>query len=286
VWGAPLSGQRRWMLRSAELTKPDTDVSLLFNGPDTSLASLLKQLEAEMARPLESELQRHIYIELPAALLHQDFELDEWLHSHPDWHSSFAGLVSEEAHYLNGHYRGLYEEFSRSSQSAVILARSQDARNELPLWVERALLDFGKRVEVFEDDLWPRALVRGSVEAPQHLGLKSLTEFKDEYDDVEMPIGPMDRPKIELLFRQMIQGDFGTLWGAEVIRAVGPDSEGRTEVQGLSLAPHAIYEWRTKVRARCVGLGAQVSLFNVVGVALEKNNLTKSLRALQLLADS
>ncbi len=286
MWGAPLSGQRRWMLRSAELTKPDSDVSLLFNDPDATLASLLKNLEAEMARPLDAELHRHIYVELPVALLHQDFELDEWLHAHSDWHSSFAGLVSEEAHYLNTYYRELYEEFARSSQSAVILARSQEGRDELPLWVERGLIDFGKLVEVFEDDLWPRALVRASVEGLQHRGLKSLTEFQEEYDEFEMPIGPLDLPKIELLFRQMIQGDFGTIWGAEVIRAVGPDTDGRTEVLGLSLAPHAIYEWRTKPRARCLGLGAQISLFNVVGVGLEKNNLIKSLRALQLIADS
>lgn len=290
MWGAPLSGQRRWMLRSAELSKPEVDVSLLFSEPETELQSLLAALEAEMKRPVaegySGSSPRHIYAELPPSLLHQDFELDEWLHKHLDWHVSFAGIVSEEAHVLNVYYRELYEEFSRSARSAVILARSQDQRDELPIWVERKLLDFGKRVEVFEDDLWPRALLRASVEGLQHRGLKALTEFQEEYEELEMPISRQDPAKMELLFRQMLQGDFGTLWGAELIRFAGSADGVQNEIVGLTLAPHALYEWRAKTRARCLGLSQQISLLNVVGVGLEKNNLIQSLRALQLLVDS
>ncbi|MEO5668415.1 MAG: hypothetical protein ABIR96_10175 [Bdellovibrionota bacterium] len=285
VWGAPLSGQRRWMLRSAELTKPDTDLSLLFAEPDTELESLLADLETEMKRP-KTASHRHIYIEFPAALLQEDFELDAWLGQRLDWHASFAGIVSEEAHLLNSYYRELYEEFSRSSQSAVILARSHEGREEMPIWIEDKLIDFGKRVEVFEDDLWPRASVHASVDGLQHRGVKTLTEYPEEYDAFEMPVALQDFAKVEVLFRQMLQGDFGTLWGAEALRIAGPEAGAEVEVVGISLTPHAIFEWRSKVKARCLGLSQQISLFNVVGAGLEKNNLTQSLRALQLLVDS
>lgn len=274
------------MLRSAELSKADTEVSLLFSEPDSTFEGLLGELAAEMDRPGAPGKHRHIYVELPPGLLYHDVELEEWLQLKPDWRSSFAGLISEEAHFLNLHYRGLYEEFSRASQSAVILARSQENREELPVWVENRLMDFGKHVEVYEDDLWPRSLVQGSVEGPQHRSLKTLTEFQQEYEELEMPISLQEIQKIELLFRQILQGDFGTIWGAEVMRIVGPTEGDALEVVGLSLTPHAIYQWRAKPRARCLGLSQQISLFSVVGVGLEKNNLIQGLRALQLLVDS
>ena len=274
------------MLRSAELSKPDAEISLVFSEPDVSLQALLKNVEAEMIRPVSEGKSRHIYVELPPALLHEDFELDEWLHTQPQWHTSFAGLVSEEAHLLNPYYREVYEEFARSSQSVVILARSKERREEMPAWVDKNLLDFGRTVSVYEDDLWPSAFLHASLEGVQHRSLATLTEFQEEYEELEMPLGLQDPKKLEVLFRQMLQGDFGTLWGAEVIRSIGPESENSVEVVGLTLLPHAIFEWRAKANARCLGLSQQISLFNVVGVGLEKNNLIQSLRALQLLVDS
>jgi hypothetical protein len=275
------------MLRSAELSKPETEVTLLFFEPETSLARLLGDLEAQIHELSDSPPQQaqHIYIELPSALLFEDVELEEWLQARPDWHSSFVGLISEEAHLLNPHYRELYEEFSRASQSAVVLGRSQDMREKTPAWIERRLFDFGKHVDVFEDDLWPRALF--SAVAEISVGTQGLlSELPEEYEELQVPIVFQDTQKMEMLLRPMLQGDFGHLWGAEVIRPLGPSQPTGREVMGLSLSPRAVYEWRAKIRARCLGLSDQISVLSVAGVGLEKNNLIQSLRALQLLADS
>ncbi len=273
------------MLRSAELSKPGTLITLLFSEPDRSLAQLLEGVEAEIARfsQLPSEGPRHLYVELPPGLLHEDLELEEWLLKHPSWNASFAGVISEEAHWLNAHYRGLYEEFARSAGSTIILGRSQDGRGELPQWVERRMIDFGKHVEVFEDDLWPRALL--SVDEERRAAA-ALSEYSEEYEELQLPIVFQDTPKMELLLRQMLQGGFGALWGAEVLRPVGPVAGDECELRGLTVSPRSVFEWRSKVRARCVGLSDQISLLNVVGVGLERHNLVQSLRALQLLVDS
>ena len=283
VWGAPLSGQRRWMLRSAELSKPEMDVTLCFSRPEETLPSLLKRMEHEMDRLTagESVKAQHLYVELPAGLLQQDFELEEWIASKPEWSVSFSGIVSEQAHVLSDYYHELYEEFARSSQSVAILARSSENKNELPEWVQNRDIDFGKHVQVFEDDLWPKALLHGSGS-----GAQVLRSYEEELEEIEFPISLAEKQKFEVLLKQLLQGDFGTLWGAELILPREPSGVLKSEWAAYTLAHQSIYEWRSASRARCVGLSREVGLLSLAGVGLQKSTLSQSLRALQLLADS
>src|SRR5688572_20979178 len=85
VWGPPLVGQRAWMLRSAEASAPEVDVRLLLTAENSELAPLLARLEAELARAADSGRNCHIYCELPWGLLHEDFELEDWLQSRPEF---------------------------------------------------------------------------------------------------------------------------------------------------------------------------------------------------------
>jgi hypothetical protein len=285
VWGAPLSGQRRWMMRSAELSKPEMDVTLCFSRPEETLDSLVRRMEQEMEKLSvgESVKAQHLYVELPSQLLHEDLELEEWIAVKKDWSVSFAGIVSEQSHLLNEYYHQLYEEFSRSSQSAVILARSLELRDELPQWVRDKDMDFGKYVQVFEDDLWPKSLLHG-VSGPRTF--EPLKTFEEEYQEMEFPISVVEKQKVEILMRQLLQGDFGTLWGAEIIMPREVSGPMRSEWAAYTLCAQNIYEWRSSSRARCVGLSKEVALLSLAGVGLQKNSLTQSLRALQLLSDS
>lgn len=285
VWGAPLSGQRRWMMRSAELSKPEMDVTLCFSRPEETLPSLLKRMEQEMEKLSvgESVKAQHLYVELPSHLLHEDFELEEWIATKKDWSVSFAGIVSEQAHLLSEYYHQLYEEFSRSSQSVVILARSSELKNELPQWVQDKDMEFGKHVQVFEDDLWPKALLQGQAGPKTFEVLKA---FEEEYEEIEFPISVVEKQKIEILLRQLLQGDFGTLWGAEIVMPRESSGPMRSEWSAYTLCTQNIYEWRSSSRAHCVGLSQEVALLSLAGVGLQKNSLTQALRALQLLSDS
>lgn len=271
------------MLRSTELSKPEMDVTLCFAHPDESLASLLKRMEYEMERLSvgESVKAQHLYAELPPKLLHHDFELEEWIATKRDWSVSFSGIISEQAHLLNDYYHQLYEEFSRSSQSVVILARSFELKAELPQWVQNKEMDFGKHISMFEDDLWPKALLKG-----QGNGLEVLRNYEEELEEIEFPIVIKERQKAEILLRQLMQGDFGVLWGAEIIEPRALSGINKNEWAAYTLSAKNVYEWRSSSRARCVGLSSEVALLSLAGVGLQKNNLTQSLRALQLLADS
>lgn len=282
VWGAPLSGQRRWMLRSAELTKPEIAVTLCFSRPDESLASLLKRVEGEMAAYESQPISPfHIYVELPAALLHEDFEIEEWIALHKDWSVSFSGIVNEEAHLLSEYYHELYEEFSRSSQSVVVLGRSQENKNEMPLWIQNKDMDFGKHVPVFEDDLWPKALLKAEAD-PKGL----LKEWTEEIEEVEFPISLQEKQSVEVLLKLLIKGELGPIWGAEIVQMRSTKSETDRELSVFTICGGALYEWRSSTRARCVGLSSEVALLSLAGVALQKNNILQSLRNLHLLADS
>jgi hypothetical protein len=273
VWGAPLSGQRRWMFRSAELSRPETDVSLCFSGPDTTLEVLCRSIESEMEKLTAGEnvKPQHIYVELPPRLLYEDFELEEWLQTKRDWSLSFAGVISEQAHKLNEHYRSLYEEFSRSTHSAVVLGRSAELREDLPFWIQNKEIDFGKRVEVYEDDLWPKSLLR----APDEI-LNGLAEHEGDFEEIELPILFKDTQKIEILFRQMIQGEFGALWGAELLKLSGALEQGRAEWQAYTLSAQALYQWSSRVRARSTGLSREVSVLSLAGVGIDKTSSCKA----------
>jgi hypothetical protein len=160
VWGPPCSGQLRWMMRSAEQSEAGTDVSLApLLDCQKGLEECLDQTQAHLRRLQKQTRPQHLYVELPWQVISESLELDEWLSRCPelrsDWNLSFMGLCPFDAERLPAPNRSGLEEFSRSSMSAIVVPTPREGLE--PVWFGTESLDFGRRVEVYEECLWPRA---------------------------------------------------------------------------------------------------------------------------------
>jgi hypothetical protein len=286
VWGAPLVGQRPWILRSSQASPPDVDVRVLLNPENAELPALLARLEAEVTRAATGGKSCHIYCELPWGLLYEDFEIEDWLQKRPEftgakpsWGLGFVGLMPPDLHRLPQDDRTLIENFARSSMSEIIVLRENGDRH-LPLWVEAKNPDFGKRIGVYEEDLWAKP-----VEALDKIG--GLFEEGAELETLAIPV--LNRPTDwETLMRAALKGSFGALWGAELsalgARNLAPDLE--LPWKGFAITQGALYRWEEPVRGLIDADEHLTALFRLRGQRLNKEAVSEELRRLGLWADA
>jgi hypothetical protein len=286
VWGPPLVGQRTWMLRSAQASPPEVEVRLLLAPDRAELGPLLRSLEAELARAAASERSCHIYCELPWDLLLEDFALEDWLQQRPEftgekptWGLGFIGLLPPDLHRLPQEDRTLIENFGRASLTEIIVVRESGDRH-LPLWVESKSPDFGKKVSLYEEDLWA-----SPIEALEKIG--GLFEEESDLEDLNIPV--LQRPtEWEALMRLALNGRFGMLWGAEVSglgeRNLAPDLS--LPWKGFVVTQGALYRWEETVRGLVDPSEHAMAQFRLRGQHLDREAVSAELKRLGLWADA
>ncbi len=291
VWGAPLCGQRRWMLRSAELTPLGKKLALCFSDSEQSFESLLKQVESVM------KIQENgiIYVEWPSSLLYYDIELEAWLAKHGDWRPSFTSVLLEDCAHLNGHYREFYEEFARATLSTVIVARSELKKNENLKWIGVGGIEFGKRIQVFQEDLWPQPRFERTGQE-----LKVLHDYEEEYEEVSFPVvTEISDYLLEKVFEELSSGDFGSIWGMEFLKrdlSVKDDSSGSatgatkeaTALDLYSLTPGQYFQCKSELNKDIAvyGISEQVGILRIAGVGIPTASIREYLTANELLQAS
>ena len=278
IWGAPLCGQRRWMLRSAELRGSETPLSLCFSENDSNFESLLKRVELLM----KDQGNGSIWVEWPSSLMYQDIELETWLAQHKDWSPTFTSILLEDSDNLNAHYREFYEEFTRATLSAVVVGRSELRKSEVLSWVGPGGIDFGKRLNKFEDDLWPQPKFERSTS-----GLNILQNYEEEYEEISFPIvSEVSDYLLEKVFEELSSESFGNFWGMDFLKKEKTIDD--FEFQQYTLTPTAFYQTRSSVAGatKVSGLSDEVGVLRVAGIGLATAAIREYLNANELIQAS
>lgn len=269
------------MLRSAELWKePETGLSLLFNDSDTQLQKVFAQIESEFEGV---EGAHTLMVELPSALMYEDFELESWLESKAGWEVEFQGLLSEESHLLGPHYLEFYEDFARSTQSKMVFARSTLKRDQPIPYVEAGTVSFGRHVAVFEDDLFG-----DPVSAREPDLLPAMAESEEELEESYFPILSQSSDYlIEKVFAEVAEEGFGEIWGMELLRmSTGGESE-EIEFRLHSRNPSQFFHNISRLESVSVkGLSHEVGMLRVAGVGIDQKKLRDYLVANELIQES
>jgi len=276
VWGAPLSGQLCWMARAAQETDPTTECRILSvenHSIEARTEDLLAQLDRELDRkfvPGQFE-DRNIYCELPWTSLLDDLIIEEWIEKRrefrgrtPDWNLSFVGLMSEDAFRLPSSTRHLIEDFARATHSSIIVVRVEGKNGDVG-WMGTEVLDFGKRLEIFEEILWPKPLDETSE--PTH-DLSVL-----ELDALTVP-AKGDSHFLNDLFTGIQRGHFGDIWAAE---AFWKNHDGQFEA--MTLTQGVRYSWVSDVPSLIESTITNGAMLNVIGGPLRKHELFSALKS-------
>jgi hypothetical protein len=246
IWGPPHSGQLRWMSKdydsSSEYGIHSSLLPIQDAGDESTLSIQLKKVEMILAGPeIPNVVGHHVFCELPWSVLEDDLDLEDWIEnvfrkyalSHEsEWNLSFVAICPFEAQKLPELYREGLENFSRGSQSVVIVVKNETEQAD-PKWLQNRDLDFGRHVEVLEDFIWP---LQGEIQ----IGAGELFDFSKEegpFENIEIPLAP-DKMKIRNLMIEIAKGTFGRFWGAE---ATWRSSDGQFEA--LSLSQNKLYSW-------------------------------------------
>jgi len=272
VWGPPLSGQRYWMHQTARATEAGKKAELLSLEAYSDGATPLEALLERVGALLETGDFDHLYCELPWSILDEDILLEEWIASRPELREpnascslSFVGLCPADAERLPQSVRTGLEEFSRAARSAVIVPRVKGGAEGPPSWWGTPLLDFGRLVEVFEEDLWPAESeeVRGEAHKAKLDDLQALT----------IPVQGTRETYVEI-FRDLCGGRYGAIWGAEVAW--------RNEAgvfEALTLSQGRLYSWTSHHPSLERSAPANGALFHVAGDLERSAELLSALRA-------
>ena len=279
VWGAPLSGQRRWMMRSAELAPVQLLQSLCFTDSDQTFESMVSQIE----KIIEEQAEGVIQVEWPSHLLCQDIELESWLSKHKDWNPSFTAVLLEEGELLNKHYSDLYEELARATLSSVVIARSAFHKNEALPWIGPEGLDFGKRLRVFEDDLWPEP----KFELPP-INLQAFKNYDEEYQELSIPVvAEISDYFLEKIFEELSTHDFGQFWGMEYLKQ-DRSAEGKKTFELYTLTPQNFYQTRSTLssKTKVYGFSEGAGFIRMAGVGLKTTSIREYLGANELIQEA
>jgi len=274
IWGPPMSGQRRWMAMAADDTDEKVHVSLLplsDFGSDISFVDVLERLEKTI-RSFHGEGRHNIYCELPWEMTQEGFLFEDWLGENPflkhlkearidqnPWNISFLCICSTDAERLPEVYRRGMEEFARASQSSVIVL-SQTEGDGMPAWLGTDILDFGPKLEVFDEPIWDQDA--------QAVGTPHFFTNVESFDSVILPLLDSSETYRDILDR-LSQGEFGSIWGAEIL---WQNKEGNAE--GLTFSQGHIYPWTSDhpdIIALCTRNGATLW---VSGFPLRKMDLS------------
>jgi hypothetical protein len=180
------------------------------------------------------------------------------------WNLSFIALCPTNAQQLPEHYRRGLEEFSRASQSSVIVL-AKEGNEQLPEWLGSELLDFGSRIEVFEEALWPTR------------GIKSVEfhDFKDveEFESLILPLHG-EREFYLSLFDEIAEGVHGSVWGAE---ATWKNAKG--DFEALTYTQGTLYSWTSEHASLIEACSANGACLNLCGYPIKKAELLASLKS-------
>lgn len=271
VWGPPLSGQRYWMNRVALETDANLRVELMpleaYADDSTDLEGLLVRL----GERLVADEADHIYCELPWSFLDEALLLEDWIASREElrepnarWSLSFVGLCPTDAQRLPADVRGGLEEFSRASESAVIVPRVKGEEGP-PSWWGTPVLDFGRRVEVFEEEVWPTE--------SEPLRQSPLADPLEELKTMSIPVQGTRETYLEI-FRDLCGGRYGSIWGAEVAWR----NEGGI-FEALTFSHGKLYRWTTHQESLARGAPVNGALFHVAGQIARASELLQALRS-------
>jgi len=166
----------------------------------------------------------HIYCELPWGGVEDGLALEDWIAARPEfsgenpWNLSFVGLCPSDADRLPEEYRVGLEEFARGSQSSIIVP-GVGGQTSNPVWVEAGQIDFGRHVEVYEEELWStdsfeRVVESGEPDAEPAEPLESLTALSFVVQG--------DRVRFVEMLKDLREGVYGEIWGAELVWPEAP----------------------------------------------------------------
>jgi hypothetical protein len=276
VWGPPMSGQRRWMAMAADDTDEKVQVSVLplpDMGHQTRFVEVLEKLEA-VIRGHRSEGRHNIYCELPWEMTQEGFLFEDWLGENPflkslqesaidqnPWNISFLLICPADAERLPEIYRRGMEEFARASQSSVVVLSHSDGE-EMPAWLGTDILDFGPRLEIFDEPIWEK-----DAEA---VGTPHFFTNVDAFESVILPLSG-GSPIYRNLLEELSEGVFGSIWGAEVLWKNDDGS-----VEALTFTQGHVYNWTSDhpdLVKLCMVNGATMW---VAGFPLKLKDLQKS----------
>jgi hypothetical protein len=246
VWGPPHSGQLRWMCKDFEASSEYNIRSVVLPLTDFSDEGLVKsqlaKIESQIAAPTHDEKAGyHIFCEMPWKLLDEDLDLEDWVENtfkkfafrdKSPWNLNFICICPFEAHKLPRVYREGLENFSRASQSVVVVVK-REAEPADPVWLQNESIDFGRHVEILEDFIWP---LQGEL-ALGSQGAKDFSEKDAEFVNFELPLAA-EKTQIRNLLIEFSKGTFGKFWGAE---ASWRNEKGQFEA--LSLSENRLFSW-------------------------------------------
>ena len=276
VWGPPLSGQRRWMSRAADDTAAEIVTTLLpldSPDPDLDVEPILDSLKEVLAR-FDESLSHHVYCELPWGFTNDAFLLEDWLEEHPeflgtsqtprDWNLSFIGICPFDAERLPDSYRRGLEEFSRSANSSILVL-SGESQHEMPAWLGTDILDFGPRVDVFDEPVWSSVPARNKH---QH-----FFTHVETLDTLLLPV--QGDPKFyQDLMEDFAQGLYGSIWGAEL---VWKNSEGAFEA--LNFSQGEIQRWTSRHASLVNSCAANGGILQIAGFPLRRGEILKAVKS-------
>lgn len=157
VWSTPCGLSKVWMNSILEDLAEGENAPLLmptFATDDQSqIADRLKFLTSYLAE--NSTPDGQIYLELNFADTQEDEVLEEWLDSREGLEIEFIGVLPANAVDFPKETRDHIENFSRASQSQVIVL-VEDETKEDPEWILNKDLDFGRHVNVHVQNFWPK----------------------------------------------------------------------------------------------------------------------------------
>ena len=273
VWGPPLSGQWRWLSHVANETEDTALTELLCledPSPDGALEPVFDRLMERLKALRSSNKKRHVYCELPWRVTDEGFLLEDFLEEHAEffsegkWNLSFIGLCPRDAQRLPEKYRKGLEEFSRASASSIIVPRSE-AASAIPSWLGTEILDFGSRVEVFDEPVWQAG---PETEKGQH--------YFSGVETFEFMSLPLHRTPdfYQTLMREFQEGRHGAIWGAE-LSWMSADRVFHV----LTLTQGQMLHWTSVHPSFSEVAPVNGAALCVAGFPLRKTELMKSIRA-------
>lgn len=247
-------------------------------GTEVRFTDVLEKLEKAI-RGYSREGRHNIFCELPWEMTQEGFLFEDWLGENPflkhlqegridqnTWNISFLCVCPSDAERLPDLYRRGMEEFARASQSSVLVMSHYEG-DGMPAWLGTDILDFGPKLEVFDEPIWDK-----DAEA---VGTPHVFKDVENFDALILPLLNSTEEYKDILER-LSQGEFGSIWGAEIL---WQNSEGLAEA--LTFTQGHIYPWTSDhpdIISLCMSNGATlwVSGFPLKRTSLSQNVVKKN----------
>jgi hypothetical protein len=263
------------MNRAAQETEAGLKVEILALEAYAEGAVPLEPLLENLGRLLDEGAVDHIYCELPWSFLDEALLLEDWIASREEfrepnasWGLGFVGLCPADAQRLPALVREGLEEFSRASKSAIIVPRVKGEEGPPPWWGTEEL-DFGRLVEVFEEEIWP--IESEDVRRPPERS--AADEALEDLTVYSIPVQGTRETYLEIC-RDLCGGRYGRIWGAEV---AWTNEDGVFEA--FTLSQGRLYGWKTEEPSLARGAPLNGALFHVAGQVERSDELLAALRS-------